>query len=173
MSPIHWPIDERAVAIIQKYESLHDGDLVEIGLQPKMDPVGIWTGGWGRALRDPETGAFLCGEAHRRDAYRLCHGLDEAKAEKWLVEDLAEVIDDVTAVLKVSLSEPEFGALVSFTYNVGIGNLKGSTLLRLLNQEKLRPAADELPKWVRAGGRVMRGLVSRRAAERALFLAAR
>jgi lysozyme len=173
---IHWPIDERAVALIKFYESLHDGDFSQIGLQPKPDPIGIWTAGWGRALRDPDTGRFLTldgGPHDRAEAYRQCAGLDEAGADRWLAEDLQETTDDVQALVSVPLSEPELGALVSFAYNCGIGNFKGSTLRKLLNAGKHREAADQFRLWVRSGGKVMPGLVKRRKAERDLFMAAR
>jgi lysozyme len=173
---IHWPIDERAVALIKYYESLHDGDLRQIGLQPKPDPIGIWTAGWGRALRDPDTGRFLTldgGSHDRAEAYRQCAGLDEAGADLWLAEDLQETTEDVLALVSVPLSEPELGALVSFVYNCGIGNFNGSTLRKLLNAGKYREAADQFRLWVKSRGKVLPGLVKRRKAERDLFMAAR
>lgn len=166
----HWPIDERAVELIKYYESLHDGDLKTIGLQPKMDPLGIWTAGWGRALRDPETGEFLVGKADKAEAYRQCKNLDEAKADDWLAEDLEEFTREVLALVDVPLSEPQLGALVSFAYNCGMAAFRGSTLRKRINQGYFAEAADEFPKWVRGGGKVLPGLVKRRAAERALFL---
>jgi lysozyme len=174
MSRIHWPIDDRAVALIKKYESLHDGDLRRIGLQPKPDPIGIWTGGWGRALRDPDTGAFLTvagGARDKSEAYRQCEGLDEAGADAWLAEDLQETTEAVLSAVTVELSEPQLGALVSFTYNCGIGNFRGSTLRRLLNAGRYREAADQFSRWIQGGGKVLPGLVKRRDAERKLFLA--
>jgi lysozyme len=168
-----WPIDERAVNLIKKYEGLHDGDLHQIGLQPKPDPIGIWTAGWGRALRDPDSGRFLTlagGPEDRGEAYRQCHGLDEAKADLWLAEDLREFADDVQALVRVDTNESQFGALVSFAYNVGLGNLKSSTLLKKLNAGDYKGAASEFPKWTKARGKVLPGLVKRRDAERRLFL---
>ena len=54
-------ISKNAIDLIKHYESLHDGNLKEIGIQPKMDPVGIWTIGWGHAIADPITKQFLKG----------------------------------------------------------------------------------------------------------------
>jgi hypothetical protein len=61
---------------------------------------------------------------------------------------------------------------VSFAFNVGMGNVRSSTLLRLLNQGNYDGAAAQFGRWIKAGGRVLRGLVRRRAAERALFTSA-
>ena len=77
-------------------------------------------------------------------------------------------------VFKVRLmliSDNQFSALVSFTFNVEAGALQRSTLRMKLNRGEYQNAADEFPKWRMAGGRILAGLVRRRAAERALFLA--
>lgn len=64
----------------------------------------------------------------------------------------------------------QLGAIVSFTYNLGAGNLRNSTLRRRINEERWEEAANELLKWNMAAGRVSRGLQRRREAERALFV---
>jgi lysozyme len=66
-------------------------------------------------------------------------------------------------------SQSQFDALVSFTYNVGAGNLRSSTLLRKHKAGDYAGAANEFRKWNRAGGRVLRGLTRRRAAEAKLY----
>jgi lysozyme len=76
----------------------------------------------------------------------------------------------VNRLVRVSLAQGEFDALVSFTFNVGTGALEGSTLLRKLNAGDRDAAANEFLKWTRAGGVVLSGLVRRRTAERALFV---
>lgn len=80
----------------------------------------------------------------------------------------------IPAVLRlcpVLATQPnKLGAIVSFTYNLGAGNLRNSTLRRRINEEKWEEAANELLKWNKAGGQVSRGLQRRREAERALFL---
>ncbi|MDU2883127.1 MAG: lysozyme, partial [Enterobacter sp.] len=62
-------------------------------------------------------------------------------------------------------------ALVDFAYNLGVKALEGSTLLKKLNAGDYAGAAAEFPKWNKAGGKVLPGLVKRREAERTLFLA--
>jgi len=69
----------------------------------------------------------------------------------------------------VPLNQGRFDALVSFTFNLGEGNLARSTLLKLLNQRNYQGAAAQFPMWCMAAGQVLPGLVKRRAAERALF----
>lgn len=66
----------------------------------------------------------------------------------------------------------EFSALVSLAFNIGVDALAKSTLLRLVNAGAPRAAAAEFAKWIHAGGKVLPGLVKRRAAEAALFLSA-
>ena len=92
------------------------------------------------------------------------------QAESRFENDLANFADQVKNLVKVQLTPNQFGALVSLTYNIGAGNLSTSTLLKLLNAGKFAEAADQFPAWNKAGGKVEKGLVKRRAAERALFL---
>ncbi len=67
------------------------------------------------------------------------------------------------------LTENQYSALVSFTFNLGCGNLRRSTLLKKLNAGDVQGAADEFKKWDKAGGKVLPGLVRRRAAENKMF----
>jgi GH24 family phage-related lysozyme (muramidase) len=76
----------------------------------------------------------------------------------------------VERLVTVPLNQNEFDALVSFTFNVGAGAFEDSTLLRLLNQGRRRDAAAQFGRWVRGGGQVLPGLVTRREAEKQLFL---
>ncbi len=62
-------------------------------------------------------------------------------------------------------------ALTSFAYNLGVGALKSSTLLRLHNEGKIKEAANEFQKWIHSNGKTLKGLVTRRQKERDLYLA--
>lgn len=73
-------------------------------------------------------------------------------------------------VTNTQVTQHEFDALVDFTFNVGCGAFRGSTLLRKVNAGDMTGAANEFPKWIYAGGKPLRGLVKRRADERALFM---
>jgi lysozyme len=87
-----------------------------------------------------------------------------------LSEDARGAAQAVEQHVRVPLSREQFDALVSFVFNVGTGAFGSSTLLRKLNAGDRHGAADEFLRWSRAGGRVLPGLLSRRRAERALFL---
>lgn len=87
-----------------------------------------------------------------------------------LKEESKSFSDAVLRHTKVPLSQGELDAYTSFTYNVGEGAFKNSTLLKYLNQGKRVEACNELKKWVYAGGKKVRGLVNRRAEELKLCL---
>jgi lysozyme len=93
---------------------------------------------------------------------------DESRA--FLAADLAKAEAAINRGVKVPISQNEFDALCSFTFNVGVANFMTSTLLRLLNIGDHKDAANEFPKWNRAAGKIMAGLVTRRAGERDQFL---
>jgi lysozyme len=69
----------------------------------------------------------------------------------------------------VAANERVFNALVDFTYNLGVGRLQTSTLRRVVNAGDWQGAKEQLMRWTRGGGRVLPGLVKRRAAEAALL----
>ena len=75
----------------------------------------------------------------------------------------------IRKLIKVELTENMFSSLCSFVYNVGSGNFQKSTLRMKLERKEYESAAEEFPKWRKAGGRVLPGLVRRRKSERELF----
>ena len=85
-------------------------------------------------------------------------------------EDLVKFGAQVESLLKVAVNDNQFAALVSFAYNLGVGNLKSSSLLRLVNEAKFVEASAEFLRWDKANGKVLDGLTRRRQAEKALFL---
>lgn len=94
---------------------------------------------------------------------------DEAYALK--LKDLDIIANGVSRCLKVPVTDNQFGALVSLAFNIGVGNLQASTLLRKLNRgDSLDEVAAEFVKWNKAGGKIYAGLTKRRIAERNLFL---
>lgn len=95
--------------------------------------------------------------------------ITEAQAETYLQADLRKFEDAVSRLVKVPLKQAQFDALVSFTYNLGEGNLKSSTLLRVLNNGRYDLVPDQMLRWNKAGGKVLKGLTERRAAEATLF----
>lgn len=105
--------------------------------------------------------------------------ITNTQAEALLKEDVAVYergVNRLTREMGVMLTQSQFDALVSFSFNVGLGNLRRSTLLKKLyvmnqnDQSSIYAVADEFLRWNRAGGKVLQGLVRRRGAERLLFL---
>jgi GH24 family phage-related lysozyme (muramidase) len=87
-------------------------------------------------------------------------------ARRQLRRDTRAAASTVRRYVKVRLNQNQFDALVSFTFNVGSGAFRSSTLLRKLNEKKYRQVPDEMERWVRDGnGNILEGLVRRRAAE--------
>lgn len=134
------------------------------GFEPRwyLDPVGIRTLGYGHtdAAGDPK--------------YAATKGiiLTEAAATEILANDLGQYAAAVERAVKVPLNDNQFAALVSFTYNVGAGALAKSTLVKKLNAGDYAAVPSELAKWNKAGGKTLKGLTRRRAAEAALFVKA-
>lgn len=93
--------------------------------------------------------------------------ITEAEADQLLKDDLGRVEKDVERLVKVPLNQNQFDALVSFHFNTG--GLGRSTLLKKLNKGDYDSVPSELAKWNKGGGKVMRGLTTRRAEEGKLF----
>lgn len=94
----------------------------------------------------------------------------EEDAELLLKEDLVKFEHVINSLVKVELTQNQFDSLVCFVYNIGEGNFKKSTLLKLLNSGEFEKASNEFPRWNKANGKVLDGLTRRRSAERDLFL---
>jgi len=161
-------INNAGLELVKSFEGIPDGNPSTVKIDPYLDPVGIWTIGWGHAIR---VGAdYLRGKENRKVAEGLYPGgLTKEQAEQLLRGDLMDACRDVESLAGVHLTDNQFGALVSFTFNLGRGSLAKSTLLKKLNAGDFLGAAAEFPKWNKAGGKVLRGLVARRAAEADLF----
>lgn len=124
---------------------------------PYLCPAGYPTVGYGHVVTEP----YVLGQYPR---------LTEEEAEAILFSDLVRVEVAIKPLIRVPVHEWMLDALVSFSFNVGIGAFRASTLRRLLNQAEYYEAADQFLRWVYAGGKKLRGLVLRRQAERQLFL---
>lgn len=157
---------QKGINLIKHFESLHDGDLSVIGLQPKMDSIGIWTEGWGRAMRDSK-GDFIKGKAKKDLAYSRITIRTEDEANIALIEDLKKREDYVNRRLKVKLNQNQFDAVVSHTYNTG----GSDTLFKLINtQASDKKIRDWFEKhYITASGVIQNGLIRRRKAEADLY----
>lgn len=96
--------------------------------------------------------------------------ITEVQAETLLIIDLQKFENAVNNAVRVPLNQNQFDALVSFTFNIGIGNFKSSTLLKKLNASEYGLAACEFGRWNKSRGRILDGLTKRRRAEKELFL---
>ncbi|MDX1949945.1 MAG: lysozyme [Rickettsiales bacterium] len=91
-------------------------------------------------------------------------------AEELLISDCLKFQKQILRLIKIPLKTNQFEALLSFTFNLGSGALQRSTLRQKINRGEIISAADEFLKWIYAGGRILKGLVLRRKAERELFI---
>lgn len=122
------------------------------------------------AYKDP-IGIPTIGYGHTHGVY-LGQVITLAQAEALLKQDLATFESGVVQAVKVTINDNQFSALVSFAFNLGLGNLRSSSLLKALNAGHSKTeVADLFGRYVNAGGRPLAGLVRRREAERKLFLA--
>ena len=123
------------------------------------------------AYPDPATGGepITIGVGHT-GGIKLGTTITQTQADEYLVSDVAHAANAINQMVSVDMTQGEFDALCSFAFNLGIGNLKSSTLLKKLNAGDKQGAADQFLVWNKAAGHVMAGLTRRREAERALFL---
>jgi len=108
---------------------------------------------------------------HTGDDVKPGQQYTDAQCVMLLYEDLtkhAQALDCLSDDARRSLSDAQKAAFISFAYNVGVGNFCRSTLVKKANAGYMHLACAELSRWDRAGGRKVRGLARRRAAERAL-----
>jgi lysozyme len=96
--------------------------------------------------------------------------ITEQQAEQYLRVDLEKFADGVRKLIKVKLNNNQFGALVSFAYNIGLEAFKNSTLLRLLNSGDYSSVPAQMRRWNKNDGKVMKGLINRREDEIKLWL---
>ena len=99
-----------------------------------------------------------------------CADITEDEGEALLRRELRHVRGAVARLVTAELTDNMYSALCSFIYNIGSGAFQRSTLRMKLNRGDYEGAADEFPKWRRAGGRILKGLVRRRKSEQRLFL---
>jgi GH24 family phage-related lysozyme (muramidase) len=166
-------VPQEGIELIKSFEGIPDGDPSTVNLDAYLDPVGIWTIGWGHAIT--YQGVFLRGPQNKGIARALYPGgITIEQAEMLLRGELVNFARDVLRLATVPLDDGQFAALVSFAFNCGSGNLASSTLLRKLNQGDYAGAADQFLRWnkARRNGVLVElpGLTRRRRAERALFL---
>lgn len=138
-------IPRAAIDLVKHFEGLY--------LKAYLCPAGVPTIGYG----------------HTGPDVRLGMKITEARADELLAQDLDEAAGHVDYLVQPKLAANQLGGLGSFIFNLGAGAFASSTLLRRLNAGDFVGAEAEFPRWVRADGRVLDGLVRRREAELRLF----
>lgn len=143
-------ITQQGLALIKKYEGFSS--------TMYLCPAGFETIGYGHVIQDDEK-------------LLLDDGISRENAEELLRKDVSSAERAVIRLINVPLSDGQFDALVSFTFNLGSGALQRSTLRRKLNRHEYGDIPYELSRWVWSGGRKLNGLIRRRMAEGQLFSA--
>ena len=139
-------INQETQELIKHFESLR--------LVAYQDTGKVWTIGWGHTGKMARRGITI----------------DVSAAEMLFREDVEEAEKSVDALVDVDLNENQFGALVSFVFNLGHDQFSKSTLRKKLNARQYEAAAKQFPRWVYDDGKKLEGLVRRRLAEQTLFL---
>jgi len=137
-------ITKQGIDLIKRFE----------GFEPEiyLDAADLPTIGYGHLLRPGEDKMFT-------------GGISEAAGEALLIKDVGIAERAVLRLIRTPLTNGQFDALVSFTFNLGGGALQRSTLRRKVNREEHEEVPAEFMRWVWAGGRKLRGLIRRREAE--------
>lgn len=147
-------VPQAAVELAKRFEGFHRVPKNDPGrAYPYVCPAGYHTIGFGH----------LCKPDHPP--------ITEADAEVYLAQDLVTALTATLRYCPVLATEPEgrLAAIVDFTFNLGAGRLQTSTLRRRVNQRDWVAAAQEVCRWVYGGGKILPGLVARRAAESAML----
>ena len=137
-------LSQDCVELVKHFEGFED--------TAYLCPANVWTIGYGRT-RNVKEGDRIT----------------EPQAERDLLEELEEFKHQVLNSVKVELKQNELDALTSWTYNLGVGNLKSSTLLKKLNAGNKDEVPAEIVRWNKANGKVLAGLTKRREAEAELW----
>jgi lysozyme len=154
-------VSPKAIGMIKHHEGVRQ--------KPYRCPARLWTVCVGHVLY-PEQGKLKIDD---RDGFPLRPEDDRKftmdEVDAILAADLQRFERGVERFVSVALTQGEFDALVSFSFNVGLGTLQRSTLRAKLNRNDKDGAADELLKYCLAGGKILKGLQNRRIDERAMF----
>lgn len=137
-------VGEQGLKLIKRFEGLR--------LETYKCPADVWTIGYG----------------HTKTA-KPGQRITESKAEELLKEDLEWVEEAIEKNVKVDLTQGQFDALASWVYNLGETNLRNSTLLKVLNAGKYSEVPQQMVRWNKSGGKILKGLTRRRRAEADLW----
>ena len=144
-------VSDKGIELIKKFEGL--------SLKPYICPSGHSTIGYGNTFYEDGSKVTMSDKL-----------ITAERATAMLKVVVSQFAVGVAKLITFKgVSQHQFDALVSFAYNVGLGNLKSSTLLKRVNKNEMELASMEFKKWDKAGGKVLAGLTKRREAEAMLF----
>lgn len=144
-------ISKKTIDLIKKFEGFRSS--------PYLCSAGVPTIGYGNTFYPDGRKVTLSDKS-----------ISEEQGQQFLMYIVQDFANKVNGCVKVQLNDNQFGALISFAYNLGVGNLQKSTLLKKVNANPNdKTIRDEFLKWNRAGGKVLNGLVKRRLAESELY----
>ena len=144
-------INEKGLELIKKYEGFKG--------KPYLCPAGVWTIGYGSTFY-PDGRKITSTDPE----------ISLAQATELLMNTLVSFERGVSKRVKQPLNQNKFSALVSFAFNLGLGNLENSTLLKKVNANPNDPSIkDEFMKWNKANKKVLKGLTLRRESEAELY----
>ena len=137
-------ISQEGLSLIKKFEGCE--------LKAYKCAAGVWTKGYGstKGVKEGDT-------------------LTQEEADELLLHEMEEYEGYINNAVTVNLEQNQFDALVSWVFNLGPANLKASTMLKVINDNKLTEVPAQIKRWNKAGGKVLQGLIRRREAEALLF----
>lgn len=137
-------ISQEGLSLIKKFEGCK--------LESYKCAAGVWTIGYGstKGIKEGMT-------------------ITQEQADELLLKDVSVFEDNVINAVTMPLTQYQFDALVSWTFNLGGANLKASTMLKKLNAGEYEEVPSQIKRWNKAGGKVLQGLIRRREAESLLF----
>ena len=145
-----YSLSDNGMKLLEQFEGLR--------LEAYLDSASIATIGFG-SIKYPNGNKVKLGDK-----------ITKAQAKEYKLHDLKEFESTVNTSVKVPLTQNQYDALVSLSYNIGSGAFKNSTLLKKLNNGDYKEAADQFLVWNKVNSKRVQGLVNRREAERNLFL---
>jgi lysozyme len=137
-------ISQEGLSLIKKFEGCE--------LEAYKCAAGVWTIGYGstKGVKEGDT-------------------LTKEETDNLLLHEMDEYEGYVLEAVEMPLSQHQFDAIVSWTFNLGPSNLKASTMLKVLNKGNYEDVPAQIKRWNKAGGKVLEGLIRRREAEALLF----
>jgi len=155
-------VSPEAIRVIKHHEG--------VKFKPYRCPALLWTVGVGHVIDHSHISVPI----ESRKALAIPEGWDRVltpdEVDKLLTDDLRRFEQGVLRLCPAGLNQSRFDALVSFAFNVGLGNLQRSSIRMKHNRGDFEGAADAFLMWTKAGGRELPGLVKRRKDERAMYL---